>query len=90
MLTIKTRNEARWTDAIYNLGMLYAGNLIYPHADDAIQNPSKAAYCLYMAGLSDRYGMEEYNALISKADLHFDKETLNKWENDYKNRNFNI
>lgn len=90
LMTIKTRNEARWTNALYNLGMLYAGNLIYPHADDAIQNPKKAAYCLYMAGLSDGYDMEEYNAIISKTNLHFDEETLAKWEFDFRNRDFTL
>ena len=80
-------NDDRTERALYELGVLYAGNKLFQFTDNTIENPIKAAYCLYLSTFGD-YQKSYYETVVKNAGLNITKEDLQNWENEYNKGEF--
>lgn len=87
---VQVKNQNRWAAAVHELGVLYAGSYLYTYNDNDIQNPIKAAYCLYMASVEGEYDKGDFFTVVNNAGLTISNEQYNAWLQDFKNRNFSM
>lgn len=80
-------NDDRTESALHELGVLYAGDKLFQFVGNTIENPIKAAYCLYLSTFGG-YQKSDFETVVKSAGLNITKEDLQKWENEYNKREF--
>ena len=80
-------NSDRIDSALYELGVLYAGDKLFAHVENTIENPIKAGYCLYLSTFGG-YQKTHFETLVKNAGLSITNEELQKWKNEYDKGEF--
>lgn len=80
-------NDDRTERALYELGILYAGDKLFKFTENTIANPIKSAYCLYLSTFAG-YEKSHFETVVKNAELNITKEDLQKWENEYNKHEF--
>lgn len=85
---IRAKSETRWVAAVHELGVLYAGKYLYEYLDDDIQNPIKAAYCLYVSSVEGEYDREDFFTVVKNANIRIPQNLYRNWEQDYREKTY--